>query len=227
MAPDDAPRPAAHGDDDHDETTSVDGAAQPTPDAAAQRARALRAAPQAIDDLAKLCVASVDRAIGVQLDYGPETLSILDHYVRQAATTEAREGRHAALDLAARTVGAYFGEVLRRRFSAWWHPVGDDVAGWQLRFEDVFLTVSPYALACTALGLLEPDGIMEAGIVIEEEELDDIAEHLARLPLVTEEEFVAPSTRFDVLEIVVDQLKGRAHARGLGDVGYDDADYEG
>ena len=42
---------------------------------------------------------------------------------------------------------------------------------------------------------------------------------LSDLPPVTEEEFTLPTTRYEVIEIVVDQLKARANARGLGDVG--------
>jgi hypothetical protein len=182
-----------------------------------------RATPGLVADLAEGCVRFVERAVGVRLDYTPETLSLLDHYVTSAAE-EARQ-RPEALNLVARSVAAYLGEVIRRRYGGWWHDEGDDVAAWTLRFEPVFMTLSPFALACVALGMSEEEAGLEAGLVIEAEELDEIGSHLAMLPPVPEDEFNLPSTRFDVIHIVIDQLKARAHKRGLGDVSFDDADY--
>jgi hypothetical protein len=190
----------------------------------AERAEPLPPVPEQVTELAAMCRRSVQRAVGVALDLTPETLPLLDHYVKSAAI-EGRN-RKEALDLVAKTVAAYFGEVVRREYICWWHAPGEDISGWHLRFEDVYLMLSPYALACVSLGLLQPEDVLEASIVIEAEELDDVAAHLALMPPVSEEDFVLPSTRFDVLQIVIDQLKGRAEARNLGDVTFNDADYE-
>lgn len=205
------------------QVTSGDDEEAPEP---AERVREmpLPEVPEQVGELAGLCQRAVQRLLGVSLDFTPDTLSLLDHYVTMAAAED--RNKIEALDLVAKTVGAYFGEVVRRQFTCWWHAPGDDISAWHLRFEDVYLMLSPYAIACVALGLIEPDGVMEAGIVIEEEELEEIAAHLAQHPPIPEDEFVLPSTRFDVLHIVIDQLKARAHARNLGDVEFNDADYD-
>ena len=184
-----------------------------------------RPAPALLVDSANACVQFVKRAVGVTLDFTPETLSVLDHYLTTAAA-EAR-GKPQALELLAQTAAAYLGEVIRRRFEAWWHGPGDDLSTFHLRFEHVYLMLSPYELTAIALGMPGREEGFEAGFVIEEAELEELGQHLARLPEVSEEEFRLLTTRYDVLEIVLDQLKARADAGGLGEVSFNDADYEG
>ena len=183
--------------------------------------------PPIVQELADSCVRFVERATGVKLDFQSDTLSLLDHYVKEAAA-EARE-RPEALDLVARAVAAYLGEVVRRRWDhVWWYAPGDDVAGFEVRFGTMFLSVSPYLLACAALGIaVESEDGSTPGFVIDEDELEEIGAYLAAMPPVSEEEFVLPTTRFDVIEAVVDQLRGRAERRGHADVTFDDRDYEG
>lgn len=179
------------------------------------------AAPADVAELAGSCVEYVRRALGVTLDTTGDTLSVLDHYLADAR----RVDRPEAQEIVARAAAAYFGEVLRRRFDCWWSDQGDDITTYELRFGPVYLTVQPYALVATALGLGTEEDRELAGIVIDEDEIEIIGAHLAALPPVTEEEFTRLTTRFDVLEIVVDQLKARAVARGHGDVFFEDADY--
>lgn len=179
------------------------------------------AVPPDVNDLALACVSYVERSLGVTLDFTSDTLSVLDHYLAEAK----RVDRPEAQEIVARAAAAYFGEVLRRRFECWWFAEGDDITTYQVRFGPVYLAVQPYALTATALGLGADDDRDLAGLVIDEDEIEVIGAHLAALPEVTEEEFTKMTTRFDVLEIVVDQLKARAHARGHGDVTFEDPDY--
>jgi len=179
------------------------------------------AAPPDVAELSRACVEYVERALGVTLDATSDTLPVLDHYLIEAR----RVDRPEAQELVARAAAAYFGEVLRGRFDCWWACVGDDVATYELRFGPVYLSVQPYALAATALGLGSDEERELAGLVIDEDELEIIGAHLASLPPVPEDEFARLTTRFDVLEIVVDQLKARAVARNQGDVFCEDADY--
>jgi hypothetical protein len=199
------------------------------PNAAPHAAISSSRAPAFVVDLARSCVEFVRRAVGVELDFTQDTLSVLDHYAR-AARSEAAE-RPEALHLVASAIAAYFGEVIRRQHAAFWHLPGDEMASAELRFEDVFLSFSPFAFACSAMGWnptgdgaedLGPD----AGLSIEEEERDEVAEHLARSPPVTEDEYTLLTTRMEVIQIVADQLRARALSRGLGDVRFDEADYE-
>ena len=75
-------------------------------------------APLPIQDLANACVRFVERSVGIALDYTPETLPILDHYLRGVRATS----RDEITNLVAPAAGAYFGEVVRRQLGpAQWH----------------------------------------------------------------------------------------------------------
>jgi hypothetical protein len=177
-----------------------------------------------VADLAASCIDYVQRSLGVELDYTSDTLPLLDHYLLQASR-DAQQ-RPEALDLIAQVVAAYFGEVLSRRFDCWWSLPDHSVATGLLRFRQVYLELSPYALVVTALGLPVPEDASEVGFHIDPDDIEFIGAHLAALPPVSEEEFVRLSTRFDVLETIAEQLKARAVARNLGDVIFEDPDYD-
>ncbi len=183
-------------------------------------------APAPVLELAEACVRYVERALGVPLDYSPDTLSLLDHYARAAAAETG--SRPEARRLVAAAFAAYFGEVVRRRYAAWWHlPDEADPAGWQLRFDRIYLALVPFAFAEAALA---PEGEADegdGGMVLDEAERDDVAERLALLPPVDPDEYRLPTTRYEVVEIVVDHLRARAEAQGVSDVSLSDEDYEG
>jgi hypothetical protein len=198
------------------------GAREPAP-------RKAEPAPRAVQDLADACVRFVERALALRLDYEPETLSILDHYLDQGRIT-AGERREAAV-LVAHAAGAYFGEVVRRRYPSWWRLDGDDPAAWRLEFESVYLSFSPIQLVADALfraeGVPDPAADDEAGTALETagddmgerfelEEGDQraVAERLAELPPVPLGEFYAPSTRLEVIDIIVDAIRGKRMAEG-------------
>jgi hypothetical protein len=191
-------------------------------------------APPAVKDLAEACVQFVERALGVRLDYEPETLSILDHYLGEGR--QAAGERLEAAALVAHAAGAYFGEVVRRRYPSWWRVEGDDPGAWRLEFEQVYLSFSPIQLVADALlhgspaaGEAEAAGD-EAGERFELEEADRaaVAARLANLPAVPEAEFYAPSTRLEVIDIIVDAARARRMAEGEeADASFGPHDYEG
>ena len=158
---------------------------------------------------------------GVPLDGTSDTLSILDQYVRDARAD--LEVQPAGLPLLQASIGAYLGEVIRRAFDATWFASGDHDA-WRLDFHDVYLTFNPLGMAREALTLGEAEG-WHAHLEMDDAEKDDILARLARLPEVSDDEYYAPSTRFDVVELAVEALQARAHAEGLGDVRFTAADY--
>jgi hypothetical protein len=186
------------------------------------------AAPDRVRDLAEGCVRFVEQALGVKLDYEPETLSLLDHYVEQARAAAAAQPTAAAL--VAHLAGAYFGEVVRRRHPSWWRAEGDDPSAWRIELESVYLSFSPVQLVADALFRGE-EGVAEAAERLEltEEDRDAVAARLADLPPVPEEEFYAPSTRLEVIDIAVEAIRARRMAEGddadavLGPSDYDDA----
>lgn len=238
-----------------------------------EAASTLSPAPQAIQDLAESCVRFVERSLGVRLDYEPETLSLVDHYVEEAR--KAGRDRPETLPLLAQTVGAYLGEVVRRRHKSWWRT--DDEGNpnaWRLELESVYLVLRPIELVTRSLrrpvapppppelATREEDEeddedeetgaavreareaqardaqAPEAGPDLEEDlgpaffelEEDDraaVAERLALLPPVSDEEFYAPSTHIEVVDIAVDTIRARRIAAGMEpDAHLEPEDYE-
>jgi hypothetical protein len=55
---------------------------------------------------------------------------------------------------------------------------------------------------------------------------DAIEARLAALPEVDDDEYYAPSTRFDVVELVVDALRAMQQSRGHGAVRFETEDYD-
>jgi hypothetical protein len=111
---------------------------------------AVDAPPQAIQDLAEACVRFVDRALGIRLDYEPETLPILDHYIKQGRTL-AKE-RPETVPLVAQAAGAYIGEVVRRRHRGFWRAEHEgDPNTWRLLLEHVYLALRPIELVARSL----------------------------------------------------------------------------
>ena len=207
----------------------------------------VEAAPDAVRDLAEGCVRFVKQSLGVTLDYQPETLSVLDHYLEQARVAlqgggkEQQQGVEPLPALLAHAAGAYFGEVVRRRYASWWRAEGDDPAFWQIQLEQVYLAFSPVQLMQEALSRVEevlvqdeeqaavleaPEKGDMAGFEMEEGDRQAIAARLAELPEVPEAEYYAPSTRLEVIDIAVDAIRARRMAEDEAQVLLTPEDYE-
>jgi hypothetical protein len=183
--------------------------------------RELIAAPDVVAELSASCARFVLAKYGVPLDGTSDTLSILDQYVRDARADLLLQP--ASLPLVEATIGAYFGEVLRRAFDATWFASGDHDA-WRLDFAEVYLTFNPVGMMREALTLGEADG-WHAHLEMDDAEKGEVLARLARLPEVSDDEYYAPSTRFDVVELAVEALRARAHADGTGSVRFTPEDY--
>ena len=180
-------------------------------------------APQDVAELSAACIRFVAMRYGIHLDFLPETLSVLDQWVRDARD-ELRE-RPEALNLVQASAGAYLGEVVRRAFGAYWITEGDH-RGWRLAMATVFCAYNPVGMVREALMLSEAEG-WHAHFALDPGEKEVILARLEALPEVSEDEFYAPSTRFDVVHLVVDALRERMRASGLGDVRFTVEDYAG
>ena len=77
-------------------------------------------APKGILEFAAQAVVYVERSVGIPPTYDSETLPLVDHYLRSAKGDGAE-----AIELVATTVGAYFGEVVRRTLGGTWRDKGD------------------------------------------------------------------------------------------------------
>lgn len=180
--------------------------------------------PAAIADLAEACVRHVERSVGVKLDFTLETLPLLDHHLaeaRKALVAQSEQDPRAAiatLPLLVHTAGAYFGEVIRRRYPSWWRTDGSDPMTYRVELETAYLAVSPmlsvYEALAHGLALHGDEAAFEAAqIEMDEEDQKAAAERLAELE-VDDEEYHAPSTRLEAIDICVETIRARRLADG-------------
>lgn len=153
---------------------------------------------EVVADLSVACVRYVEKALNIALDFTPDTLPLLDHYL-----TEARaEKREEILQLLAPSAGAYFGEVVRAGLGpCHWHWE-DAPQACRLEFEPCFLSFNPIGAAVEALTGAEAPGYgAHLSLLSADQEL--ITEALKRAPDVRQEDFYRLTTRYEVLEQVV------------------------
>jgi hypothetical protein len=177
--------------------------------------------PPNVAELAAACVRFVATRYGVALDFAPETLSFVDHWLREARGELAE--RPEAAEIVQAAAGAYLGEVIRLAFGGYWVAEGDH-ADWRLELERVYCAFNPIGMAREAL-LLEPAEGWHAHFELDPGEAEAIERRLAALPPAPDEEYYAPSTRFDVVSILFEALRTGMRARGLSDVRFTPEDY--
>jgi hypothetical protein len=158
----------------------------------------------------------------VALDGTPDTLSLVDQYVREAR--EAYVARPESIELVAPAVGAYLGEVMRQEFGAEWFADGAHEA-WRLYFHNVYLAFNPIGMAREAITMEEAPG-WHAHLVLDPAEREEIDQRLAVMPHFDEDEYYLPTTKLDVLTVVVETLSARAEANGTADVKFSREDYD-
>lgn len=179
--------------------------------------------PTEIVELAEAAREYVVRSLGVELDYTPETLPLVDHYLGQARDN-VRE-RPELAELLTRSVGAYFGEVVRRTLPTFWR-YREDARDWLVCFEDVYLAFNPAGFAWDALFQHADHDGPSSELVLDREDREALEKRLADLPPVSDEEFWLLSTRFEVLEMAADQAKMGLARAGLENLSYGPSDYE-
>jgi hypothetical protein len=165
-------------------------------------------APVAVRDLADGCVRYVKRALSIELDYTPDTLPLLDHYLRNASDVSQQD----VLSLVAPAAGAYFGEVVRRTLGPCrWHWVEGDFSACRLEFERCFLSFNPIgsALATMLSGEAEHYG-GELALLPEDEPM--VKQSLERVGEVDEQDYYRLAVRYEVIEQVVSLLIEKAIA---------------
>jgi hypothetical protein len=178
--------------------------------------------PEKVAELCAACIRFVASKYKVPLDGTPDTLSLVDQYVREAR--EAVRERPESIDVVAPAVGAYLGEVMRQQFGGEWFAEGD-YAAWRLYFTNVFMAFNPIGMAREAITMAEEPG-WNAHLVLDPGERELIEERLAAMPEVDEDEYYLPTTRFDVVTVVVETLRAHAELRSTGDVTFTKEDYE-
>lgn len=181
--------------------------------------------PARVAELIAACHRFVATKYKVALDGTPETLSLLDQYVRDAR--EAVKERPESADLVGPAVGAYLGEVMRKtlaRAGGEWHAEGD-FESFRLWFKHVYLSFNPLGMGREAVTMTEAEG-WHAHLALDPAEREEIEARIAAMPDVDEEEYYLPTTRLEVVTAVVETLRARAEASGTGEVSFTKDDYD-
>ncbi len=168
--------------------------------------------PERIRELIPICHDYVRRAVGVEVDDTPETLPILDHYVRIAR--DSLDGRPELYPVVARALAAYFGELVRGTHGGRWYAPTDDAHEWRVCLSDVYLAISPLGIVYEAIREAADHDGPSAHLRVMREDEERIHERLAALPPVPEDEFFTFSTRFEVIEVAVESLLASSHEGG-------------
>lgn len=164
------------------------------------------AVPTQIREWAEACRVFVKEALGIELDFTPETLPILDHYVR----TKAKPATEEVRDLLTPPLGAYFGEVVRRSLDSEgvrWHTPGEDHTSYRLEFEAFFLHFNPLGVAQEVLMEEDAEGF-GAHFQILDEARPAVEAALSDSESVSEEDYYTFTMRLETLELVVSVLIG-------------------
>ncbi len=179
--------------------------------------------PDAVIERIVSCVRFVHSATGLELDASHETLPILDYYATSAR--EQTESRPETLPLLSEAMGAYFGQVLARELGLLWRANDPDPSTWLLYGQDVFVAINPIGVAYDVLCANSRHEGPSSELLLARDERELIAARLAALPDVAEDQFFTFASRFDVLHIVVEALRGLL-LPGAGDMSYEWGDYE-
>jgi len=181
------------------------------------------APPDPVPEYAGACLEYVRRALGFELDFTPETLPVLDHYVSTVRGTLTERPEIAAL--VARATGAYFGEVVRTVIPGFWRIPSANVHDFQLCARLAFLWVNPVGIAYDALyGGNEHDGPRSI-LRCSPGDREFLERRLETLPPVPEDQYFLFTTRLEVLEAANEALHARLEEQGYGESELTEEDY--
>lgn len=165
----------------------------------------LEAAPPEIADLAASCVRFVTEALALTLDYTPETLPVLDHYVRERVTDDSPP---EIVELIARTAGAYFGELVRRCLpGARWHAPDGAYSDFRIEFDPFFLCFNPIGVAQEVIVMDDVSGWGAHFQVLDDARIA-VAQALGTVEDVAPDDYYTFSMRLEVLQQIADVLGG-------------------
>ncbi len=180
--------------------------------------------PEPIQELVSACLAYVKRSLGTELDFSPETLPLLDHYLGEVR--DVLEEKPELAELTAHAAGAYFGEVLRRQVKGFWRTPSASLHDYQICSSVAFVSVNPFGVAYDALYGSTEHGGPRSNLRLAPEDHGYVAARLATVPEVPEEQFYLLTTRIEAVEIPVEALRARLEEQGYSEVEYTPEDYE-
>ena len=168
----------------------------------------------------------VRRSLGIELDGSITSLAFVDHYLR----TARKEQRAPIVALVAAEAGAYYGELVRNEIGALWIGDREDPRRLRLLMRHQFLWLSPIDQAFEALlgPVDDDDERLPTDIALDtafharttapapggEDDASWLADRLAELPPVGEEEYYTLTCRFETLKLVLELLAAKHASMG-------------
>jgi len=180
--------------------------------------------PEPIGELVRACLDYVKRSLGTDLDFTPETLPLLDHYLGEVR--EELSAKPELAELTAHAAGAYFGEVLRRQMRGFWRSPSASLHDFQVCSSVAFVAINPFGVAYDALFASTEHGGPRSNLRLAAEDHGYISARLATVPEVPEDQFFLLTTRLEAIEITVEALRARMEEEGYSEVEYSSEDYE-
>jgi len=180
--------------------------------------------PEPIAELVRACLEYVKRSLGTELDFTPETLPLLDHYLSEARAALASKPELA--ELTAHAAGAYFGEVVRRQIRGFWRAPSASLHDFQVCSSVAFVAINPFGVAYDALYGGPEHGGPRSNLRLAPEDHGYVAARLATVPEVPEDQFYLLTTRIEAIEITVEALRARLDEEGYEELEYTPEDYE-
>lgn len=172
----------------------------------------LSSAPVAVLERAASCVRFVLASLKIELDFTPETLPLVDHWLGEVrkAKTDAEEELKT---LAAEAAGAYFGEVVRRSLGEARWQIDPDPSRWRIEMASVFLAFNPLGMAEEALAEAALEG-WNAHLEVLPQDRGLLEQTLSHLGDVRADDYYRLAVRWEVIEQVVAALEAAKIARG-------------
>lgn len=181
-------------------------------------------APEPIAELVRACLDYVKRSLGTELDFTPDTLPLLDHYLNEVR--DELSGKPELAQLTAHAAGAYFGEVLRRQMQGFWRLPSASLHDFQVCSSVAFLAINPFGVAYDALYASSEHEGPRSNLRLAPADHQYIAARLATVPEVPDDQYYLLSTRIEVIEITVEALRARLEQEGYSELEYTPEDYE-
>lgn len=189
----------------------------------------------------------VRRSLGVEIEDTSTSLAFVDHYLHSARS----ETRPAILLLVAAEAGAWYGELVRREMGGQWIGDGSDPRSLRLVLRDQFLHFAPVDQALEAVlegdasrlpegaaldnafhargAPADPRAAEDAGSDAAGPDVPDdaswLADRLAELPPVGENEYYTLTCRFETLQLVLELLAAKHVGEGRSPREYGLEDY--
>jgi hypothetical protein len=164
-----------------------------------------------VEDLALAAFRMVKEKLAFELDFTPETLPVLDHYLRELRAEGIDEKVASVIGPCA---GAYFGEVVRRSLPGLrWAATGDDYAKWRIEASHVFMCFHPIGMALEALYGEPLDGFASHVAVLPGDR-DAVDRSLDAAGPVRDDDFVRLAVRHEVIEQTLSVLTAQEQQRG-------------